>query len=92
MDNASPGTVIFIDPGTYSQTVNVSRPDIFLVGLGGPGGVVLTNPGGADNGINVNPGANGFALFNVNVQGFDDNGVVLTGVGQLPDLGRDGRQ
>ncbi len=77
VDAASPGTVLFIDPGTYQQTVNVSTPDLFLVGLGS---VVLENPGGADNGINVNPGANGFALFHVSVQNFDDNGVVLTGV------------
>jgi parallel beta-helix repeat protein len=80
VDAAAPGTVILIDPGTYHQTVNVSTPDLFLVGLGGPGGVVLENPGGAGNGINVNPGANGFALFNLSVQDFDDNGVVLTGV------------
>jgi parallel beta-helix repeat protein len=80
VDAAAPGTVIFIDPGTYNQAVTVSKPDIFLAGLGGPGGVVLANPGGADNGITVNPGAFGFALFNVNVQGFDDNGVLLTGV------------
>ncbi len=80
VDGAGPGTVIFIDPGTYNQTVSISKPDIFLVGLGAPGGVVLANPGGADNGIAVNPGANGFALFNVRVQGFDDNGVILTGV------------
>jgi parallel beta-helix repeat protein len=80
VDAASPGTVVFIDPGTYNQTVSVSKPDIFLVGLGGPGGVVLTNPGWADNGITANPGANGFGLFNVSVQGFDYNGVILTGV------------
>jgi parallel beta-helix repeat protein len=81
VDAASPGTVIFLDPGTYNQTVTISKPDIFLVGLGQPSdGVVLANPGGADNGINVTAQGGGFVLLNVTVQGFDTNGVLLTGV------------
>jgi parallel beta-helix repeat protein len=80
VDAASPGTVIFLSPGTYQQTVTVSRPDILLVGLGGPGRVVLGNPGGADNGINVTAGADGFGLLDVSVDGFDSNGVLLDGV------------
>jgi parallel beta-helix repeat protein len=80
VDAARPGTVVFLDPGTYSQSVTVSKPDVFLVGLGGPGAVVLDNPGGADNGVNVAPGGDGFGLFNVTVQGFGQNGVLLTGV------------
>jgi parallel beta-helix repeat protein len=81
VDAANPGTIIFLDPGTYNQTVNVNKPDIFLVGLGGSGAdVMIANPGGASNGINVTASGAGFVLLNVAVQGFDTNGVFLNGV------------
>src|SRR5262249_42851696 len=77
VDSASPGTIVFLDPGTYAQTVTVSRPDVFLVGLGGPGAVTLTNPGGAATGVTVTGQGDGFGLLDVTVQGFDKNGVML---------------
>jgi parallel beta-helix repeat protein len=79
---AAPGTVIFLDPGTYKESITIAKPDIFLVGLNQPGGgsVVLANPGDADNGINVTSQGAGFTLLNVTVQGFGENGVLLTGV------------
>jgi parallel beta-helix repeat protein len=80
VDAAQPGTVIFIDPGTYDQSVTIGKPDIILAGLGGPGGVVIQNPGGQDNGVTVDPGANGFALLNVTIQNFGANGVFLSGM------------
>jgi parallel beta-helix repeat protein len=81
VDAAGPGTVLFLDPGTYNQAVNITKPDIFLVGLSRPGaGAVLSNPGGAGNGVNVTAGGAGFVLLNVTVQGFNDNGVLLNGV------------
>jgi parallel beta-helix repeat protein len=83
VDAAGPGTVVFLDPGIYHQTVTVSKPDVFLVGLGGPGAVVLDNPGGADDGISVTRQGAGFGLFDVTVRGFGDNGVFLDGVSRF---------
>jgi parallel beta-helix repeat protein len=80
IDAAAPGTVIVLDPGTYAQAVTVSTPDLFLVGRSGPGAVKLTNPGGANNGVTVNPGGGGFGLVGVGVEGFAKNGVLLKGV------------
>jgi parallel beta-helix repeat protein len=80
VDAAGPGTIVFLDPGTYDQTVTVTKPDVFLVGLGGRGAVTLANPGGAEDGITVRRTARGFGLFNVGVRGFDGNGVSLVGV------------
>jgi parallel beta-helix repeat protein len=80
VDAAAPGTVIVLDPGTYAQAVTVSRPGIFIAGRGGPGAVVITNPGGADNGVHVEPGGDGFGLVGVSVEGFGSNGVILEGV------------
>src|SRR5712691_11710062 len=79
---AAPGTVICIEPGTYREAVTVDAPGIALVGAAGPhgAGVVIENPGGADSGITVNASAKGFALVNVTVRGFDENGVKLSGV------------
>lgn len=80
VDAAIPGTIILIDPAVYAQTVTVARADITLVGLPGPGGVVLQNPGGANDGIIATSAAPGFALVNLTVQGFNENGVLLIGV------------
>jgi parallel beta-helix repeat protein len=82
VDAAQPGTAVLLEPGTYLQTVTVSTPDLLLLGLRGPHGegVVLQNPGAADDGITVLPGADNFGLANLTVQGFDDNGVLLEGI------------
>lgn len=82
VDAAHPGDVIAIEPGTYAEAVHVAVPRLRLVGRSGPGrgGVVLENPGGEDNGITVAPGSDGFALVNITVRGFAENGVLLTGV------------
>lgn len=79
---APAGTVIRIEPGTYSEAVHVTVPGLTLVGERdrSGAGVVIVNPGGAENGISVDAGSNGFALVNVTVRGFDGNGVWLTGV------------
>lgn len=82
VDAALPGSVIHIEPGIYREGVTVTRPDIALVGLTGRegDGVVLENPGGIRNGVDVRAGANNFSLLNVTVRGFDANGVFLVGV------------
>jgi parallel beta-helix repeat protein len=82
VNNATPGTFIYLEAGTYNQSVTVNTPGIHLIGLPGPKGapVVIANPGGVDDGITVTPGGSGFVLKNVVVSGFDEDGVLLTGV------------
>ena len=80
VDAAHPGDAITIEPGTYAEAIHVVVPRLTLVGARGRGGVVIHNPGGADNGITVDPGSNGFALAHVTVRGFHHNGVFLSGV------------
>jgi len=79
VDAASPGAVIHIEAGTYSQSVTVYKAGIKLIGLTGPNGegVVLENPGGVDCGIMVTDAGDGFALLNVTVRNFEENGVYL---------------
>ncbi len=75
IDAAHPGSVIFVEAGAYAEALTVSKP-LALVGLGA--GAVLQNPGSAKNGVAVTGGP--FALANFTVQGFGENGVLLTGV------------
>src|SRR5947199_5832893 len=69
VDVAGPGTVIQIEPGTYAEAIHISVPHLaLLVPRGRDGaGVVIENPGGQDNGINVAQGSDGFARPNVPV-------------------------
>ena len=87
LDVAPAGSTIFIEPGTYTEAINVAKPGLHLIGLTGPEGSepVIENPGSADTGITVaspSPGStlNGFALENLVVRDFLENGVVLAGV------------
>ena len=79
---AASGAVIQIEPGTYSEALTVDKPGLRIVGRGGDGkpGVVIRNPGGADDGITVSQNSAGFSLENVTVRDFGENGVVLNGV------------
>lgn len=83
VDAASPGAVIHIEPGLYLEAVIVDKPGIKLVGrtdrLTGEG-VVIENPGAEEDGIFVRPDGDGFALLNVTVRGFEENGVFLVRV------------
>ena len=81
IDAAAPGTVIRIAPGTYNQALTIHTPNLTLLGLGGSGGgVVLQNPGGAEDGIAVTAEGSGVAILNLTVRGFQGNGVHLDGV------------
>ena len=82
VDAAGSGAVIVIEPGTYHEAIHVAVPGLTLAGRSGRrgAGVVIENPGGAANGITVAPGSDGFALVNVTVRGFEENGVFLSGV------------
>src|SRR5437867_12546514 len=78
---AGPGSVIRIEPGTYREAVHVAVPGLKLMGLHGKGGrgAIIENPGTEANGVTVDPGSDGFALVDVTVRGFRENGVYLTG-------------
>jgi parallel beta-helix repeat protein len=86
--NAAPaGSTIFIEPGTYSEAITVSKPGLHLIGLTGPGGSepVIENPGSADTGISVANSSSGLALQgivleNLKVRDFQGNGVFLAAV------------
>jgi len=80
VDAAGANAVIHIEPGTYAQAIRVTQPGVRLVGVGttDEDQVIIQNPGGVRNGIDVR--ANDFALVNVTVRGFDANGVFLSEV------------
>ena len=82
VDAARSGTVIQIEPGTYAEAIHISVPGLALVGQRRQDGrgVVIENPGGAANGIRVDPGGDRFVLLDVTVRGFGENGVLLSGV------------
>lgn len=82
VDAAGAGGVVHVLAGTYAQAVTVTEPGVRIVGITGAdgAGVILTNPGGVRNGIDVRGAARGFALVNVTVRGFDANGVFLSGI------------
>jgi parallel beta-helix repeat protein len=78
---ANPGDVIQIQPGTYKEDIVVNKPGIKLVGItNGTASVIIDNPGDEENGITVQDNGDGFELYNVTVQNFEENGVILTHV------------
>jgi len=82
IDAARPGAVIEIEPGTYAEGLHVDKPGLKLVGRRGRdgAGVVIENPANEEIGILVSSSADGFALVNVTVRGFEDDGVLLSAV------------
>jgi len=81
IDAAAPGSLIKIEPGTYSEAITVSKAGIRLVGITTNGeGVVIQNPGDEEDGISVSDAGDGFTLQNVTVKNFEENGIVLNGV------------
>jgi parallel beta-helix repeat protein len=75
---ADAGSIIQIEPGIYNEAIVVNKPGIQLIGSAD--GVIIQNPGDADNGITVNDAGDGFVLKNVTVRDFEENGVYLTHV------------
>jgi len=75
---ADAGSIIQIEPGIYNEAIVVNKPGIQLIGSAD--GVIIQNPGDADNGITVNDAGDGFVLKNVTVRNFEENGVYLTHV------------
>lgn len=81
IDAASAGTIIFLQPGTYSEAIHVDKAGIQLIGMNEDNkAIIIQNPGDEENGIEVSTTGSGFVLKNVTVQNFEENGVLLTGV------------
>jgi parallel beta-helix repeat protein len=75
INTANAGSIIQIEPGTYSEAIVINKPGIQLIASGD--GVVIQNPGDEENGITVTDHGDGFVLKNVTVQNFEENGVLL---------------
>jgi parallel beta-helix repeat protein len=75
INTADAGSIIQIEPGTYSESIVINKPDIQLIGSGD--GVVIQNPGDEENGITVRDNGDGFVLKNVTIQNFEENGVFM---------------
>jgi parallel beta-helix repeat protein len=81
--NAVPAnSVIHIQPGTYNESITVSKSGITIMGLTDPSGagVIINNPGDEEDGIMVTDAGDGFVLKNVTIQNFEENGVFLVRV------------
>lgn len=83
LDAAAPGDRIVVEPGVYREALRIDKPGIRLVGATGPGGpngdaVVLEDPGEEEDGITVT--SDGVEIRNLTVRGFEENGILLTGV------------
>src|SRR5207247_6930289 len=74
IDAAAAGAIIRISAGTRHEPLTTATPRLTLVGIGH---VVIENPGTAEDGIVVADSGDGFALANVTVRGFEENGVKL---------------
>lgn len=57
IDAAAPGGTIVLRPGTYRESITIDKPNLTLIGLGGPAGneVILENPGGAPRTASTSP-------------------------------------
>lgn len=86
LDAADAGDRIAIEPGIYEEALVIEKDGIRLVGAAG-GGVVLRNPGGADNGIFAR-NVSDLEIRNLTIRDFDENGVLLVRVDgfRLADL------
>ena len=78
VDQAVPGDLILIEPGTYNEAVNVTTDELTIRGLD-RAGVVLDGEFELDNGVRV-LGADGVTVENLTTQNYTNNGVFWTGV------------
>ncbi|GEO05292.1 hypothetical protein AAE02nite_29560 [Adhaeribacter aerolatus] len=71
---AQPGDIIMIKPGVYKEAILVDKANITLRGSEG---VIIQNPGDADDGIRVTANGDGFKLYHVTIRDFEENGVFM---------------
>ncbi len=76
IDAAPAGAIIRIDQGTFAEALTINTPDLTILGAG-QSKTILTNPGGANNGITVNDGGDGIEHGRLTVSNFARNGVFL---------------
>lgn len=78
VDAASPGDLVLIAPGVYSEAVVVTTDEVTIRGLD-RNEVILDGGFEMENGIFV-PGANGVAVENMTARNYTANGFFWTGV------------
>jgi parallel beta-helix repeat protein len=79
VDSANPGDSIYVPPGVYHESVDVTKPNITIRGTRA---AILDGAGSMDDGIHVAspmPGArlDGFYLDGLTIRNYEENGVFL---------------
>ncbi len=78
---AKPGDVIFVEPGTYNEQINITSP---VVLEGENPNTTIINASGQTNGINViGPGANGTIINGLTVKNADNHGIYVQDVSNV---------
>lgn len=79
VSSASPGDIVMLDPGTYSEAVVLSVQGLKLIGETSCGGAraMIENPGGQGNGIFA-AGLDDLLFENFEVNNFDANDIFVT--------------
>ena len=86
VDVARPGSLVLVAPGTYHEAVKITRAGITVRGED-RNTVILDGQYQKDNGFSV--GADGVAIENLSVRGYNTNGVYFSGTaGKEVDPGR----
>jgi hypothetical protein len=78
VDEAEPGDLILVGPGTYEEAVTVETDEVTIRGLD-RNEVILDGGFELDNGIRV-VGADGVAIENMTARNYTNNGFFWTGV------------
>ena len=78
INSAPAGATIRIDKGTFAEAITINTSNLTLVGSG-EGKTIITNPGGANNGISVQANGDGVDISQLTVRNFARNGIVLIG-------------
>lgn len=82
VDDANPGDLVLISPGTYAEQVTITTPRITVRGID-RNTVVLDGGDRLGNGFAVS--ADGVTIENLTVRAYTFNGIIFNGVGTDPD-------
>lgn len=82
VDDAKPGDLVLIEPGTYHESVTVDTPRLTIRGTD-RNTVILDGGDSLSNGISVT--ADGVTIENLTIHSYAFNGIVFNGVGTDPD-------